>query len=346
WNHLKNGIHPCYPLFISKDGTLIELCWTKSGDIVTFQENIIAKIELPECTYRGIGYDDIYCYFPDLIALTDTIILVTDGAGKFYFISLLNDPADVDVAVFSTNELESHPFVMLDAVFHSNTKIQVLIAHLNGKETACTKSKRYSIKNILCEKKGNLWDLNILNVFFSKEIPIFSLFLAKEINDQTIILGVHDKIQNSHSDEKKNTQACTNQARYVWVQTHEEISLFFLVPLSITKQNISIEFSCHQLLVSVDHDEFKCVLNSKLHDTIFPLESMWSLSQTPLFSEQILEISMKKGNQGVKWQRAFENEDNALEIENFSDRIIALKNLLSSKLEQSVPKINPGDKYD
>ncbi|KAG5440141.1 hypothetical protein PCANB_001710 [Pneumocystis canis] len=319
WNHLKNGIRPYYPLFISQDGTLIELC---------------------------VGYDDIYSYFPDLIALTDTLILATNGAGKIYFISLLNNPAQVDIAIFSTDELKQHPFVMLDAIFHSNTKIQVLIAHLNGKETASTKSKRYSIRNIICEKNEESWELHTLNIFFSKEIPIFSLFLTKEINNQSIILGVHDRIQNNHSDEGKNVQESNNQARYVWIQTHDEINLFLLLPLTITKQNISIKFLCHQLLVSVEHEEFKYVLDSKFYDTIIPLESIWTLSQISLFPEQILEISMKKSNHGLKWQRVFENEDNALEIEKFSDRIIALKDLLSSKSKHSVSKIKSGDKYD
>ncbi|KTW27204.1 uncharacterized protein T551_03198 [Pneumocystis jirovecii RU7] len=345
WNHLKNGTRECSTIFISQDGAFVELSWAKSEGDVVFQERVITNIEIPTFSYKGTGYDDIYSYFPDLKVLTETFILATDGAGKLYFIKLLENSVQTEMIAFSTDELQSHPFIILDAIFHSDIKIQILIAHLNGnKEAASLRSVRYSIKDILCEKIENSWTLHILNIFFSKEIPIFARFLQETSTNLTIILGVHDRIQNNFKNKKDSSYLSDNKIHYTWIQTPEEVSLFLTLSETITKQDIFINFFDNQLQGPSKYEELKYILNHKFYDTILPLESTWNLSQTPFFSEKILEITMKKTIVGLKWLRVFEKEDNALELENLSDRINVLKDLLKPKLIMS--KIESNDEYD
>ncbi|KAG5513231.1 hypothetical protein PMAC_001601 [Pneumocystis sp. 'macacae'] len=345
WNHLKNGTRQCSAIFISQNGDFVELSWTRSG--VKMIQKIIANIEIPVLSHRGTGYDDIYSYFPDLIVLTKTFILATDGAGKLYFIKLLEDSVQIEMNVFSTDEIQSHPFIILDAVFYSDTKIRILIAHLNGnKEAMCIRSRRYSIKDIFYEKIENSWTLHISNTFFSKEIPIFARFLQETSTDQTIILGVHDRIQNNSMDEKDPSYFYNNKAHYTWIQTPEEVCLFLTLPETTTKRDIFINFSDNQLHGPSNYEELKHIINSKLYDAIYPSESTWNLSQTPFFSEKILEITMKKNVIGTKWLRVFEKEDNAFELENLSDRTSVLKNLLPLKSKSTISKIKPNDEYD
>ncbi|EMR10642.1 hypothetical protein PNEG_01342 [Pneumocystis murina B123] len=344
-NHLRPSVKPFCALYISEDGVFVELFMEKIKNEVILKERIIATIHIPKFECRGTGYDDIYPYFPDLKSLTETLILATDGAGKFYFIDSSSDPVQVDMAVFSTEDLESHPFIILDAVYHSNIKIQVLIAHLNGrKEKTNTKSRRYLIKNIMCEKTSTSWELSILNVFFSKEIPIFSQFLGKTLIDQTIVLGVQNRIEDNLQKGYETLREYNEQLHYTWIQTSEDIRLFLTMSPTITKQDISIKFSRNQLEGFNEDNGLKYVLNSKLYHTILPSESTWTLSTTPLFPEQILEICMKKENVGLKWPHIFENNDNILELENLSDRTMVLKNLLSLKSEP-ISKIKSSDNY-
>lgn len=343
WNHLKPCMKPYSALYISQEGFIIELFFKKTENDVNFQEKIIANIDIPVFEYKTTGYDDIYPYFPDLKSLTETLILATDGSGKLYFIDLSSDPAKIDVATFSTDDLESHPFIILDAIFHLNTKIQVLIVHLNGKKGTSTKSKRYVVKDIMCEKMTDSWKLSVLNVFFSKEIPIFSQFLGKTLSNQTIVLGVQNRIQNNFQVDKGTLQELSKQPSYTWIQTSEEIHLFLTVSETATRQDISIEFNYYQLKASFKNKEFEYISNSKFYHTIIPSESTWTLSKTPLFSEQILEISMKKSDIGLKWPHVFQNKDDVLELEDLSHRTTVLKNLLSSKPESTASRIRSCD---
>ncbi|KTW25651.1 hypothetical protein T552_03511 [Pneumocystis carinii B80] len=344
-NHLRPSVKPCSALYISEDGVFVELFMEKKENDIVLKERIITSIDMPKIECRGESYDDIYPYFPDLKSLTETLILATDGAGKFYFIDSSSDPAQVDMAVFSTEDLEFHPFIILDAIFHSNIKIQVLIAHLNGKkEKTDAKSKRYLIKNIMCEKVSTSWELSVLNVYFSKEIPIYSQFLGETLIDQTIILGVQDRIQNNLQKECETLTEYNGESHYTWIQTSEDIRLFLTISPTTVKQDISIKFSLDQLEGFSENNGLKYILNSKFYYTIIPSESTWTLSKTPLFPEQILEICMKKENAGLKWPHVFKNKDNALELENLSDRTIVLKNLLSLK-SQPISKTKLSDDY-
>ncbi|QSL65319.1 hypothetical protein MERGE_002629 [Pneumocystis wakefieldiae] len=343
-NHLRPSIKPYSALYISEDGVFVELFMEKIENEVIIKERIITTIHIPKFEYRGSGYDDIYPYFPDLKSLTETLILATDGAGKFYFIDLSSDPVQIDMTIFSTEDLESHPFIILDAVFHSNIKIQILIAHLNGRKEK-EKSRRYLIKNIMCEKVSTSWELSILNVFFSKEIPIFSQILGKTLIDQTIVLGVQNKIQDNLQKCHEISREYNEQPHYTWIQTSEDIRLFLTMSPTITKQDISIKFSSDQLEGSNEDNGLKYILNSKFYHTILPSESTWTLSTTPLFPEQILEIYMKKENIGLKWPHVFENKDDILELENLSDRTTVLKDLLSLKYKETIPKTKLSDDY-
>jgi len=286
------------------------------------QVQIIASIPLGS---RG----DVLGYYPRAIEIAPETILATDGMGVMFLVR--------DGNIIGRRD-EEIPFVLLDVkvVDDQITLLLCQAKHLPAPATTSYPPKaEYLVRKVLLNLSEDL-EYTLLNSVIGTEIPKHAV-----LTPDILLVSqspFHPTTPSTDSSEEIDLDS-ESPAMYTYFQTDADLDISLPLPLVTPKHLIQVSFSTSTLKLqfisptSPDHPDLSEFLPFQTSDEkplwgiIDPMTSTWTLSTSP--TGKTLEIHLQKAaDEGMsRWPRVFEDEDDAEEYTDPSDRRGVLERL-------------------
>ncbi|KAI8366627.1 uncharacterized protein BYT42DRAFT_549719 [Radiomyces spectabilis] len=264
--------------------------------------------------------------YPSVIALNSGLVLACNGIGDIELIGLEaksdNTVAGAVVASASyegdtTEGMTPVPCVLLSAKIIKEKIVMIVHSRASGTKTVFNiATLEMDLPNASSVRRADgVYEskLTTLHIQQGPEVPVYH---AITNDGDHCILGSevrYETIRGLATDadvEMEPVCKTDGVAPYEWMQDDSEISMEFAIPVGVSKNAVTCNFTRDHLSLIVQEKNFTLSYPfRKLWSAIRPDESTWTIDSTA----GKLTVSLAKHDEHTRWPHVFEMDDGNLE---------------------------------